>query len=289
MLRVSIFFIMLLSSEAHGSSGTCRGVTEDAPGCTVALADTQAGGDTTSAGVPEGNCSHGWQMGPPSKTTLEPCICDPKSFGCPTVDPAFDLSRLQFSGSFLSEMVLQRGPAQSAVFGTATPKATVTIKATGPDGWSFSGSSPVVALPAAGEVHGTWKVILPARPAGTGYTITATCAGCINTTAQTLANVSMGDIWFCTGQSNMEDPVSQTFSRNDSFSVADAGSYSHIKLFQTRWRPRTNETWILPADGSSTAIAWEPVSRRSLPGFSAACWYFGAELDKGINSKSQLL
>ncbi len=27
------------------------------------------------------------------------------------------------------------------------------------------------------------------------------------------------------------------------------------------------------------------VSRHSLPGFSAACWYFGEELDKGINAQ----
>lgn len=60
-------------------------------------------------------------------------------------------------------------------------------------------------------------------------------------------------------QSNMEDPVSQTFSRNDSYSAADTGKFNHIKLFQTRWRPRKNETWILPADGSSTEIAWETV------------------------------
>ena len=232
----------------------------------------------------EPNCSNGWQFGPPSNKTLQPCVCDPKSFGCPTVDPAFDLSRVQFAGSFLPGMVLQRAPAQSAVFGTAAPGATVTIHTTGPGGWSHAAQTTVSALPDA-ELHGTWKLLLPPRPAGYGYSITAECAGCANTTAAHISEISFGDVWFCTGQSNMEDPVSQTFSRNDSFAAADAGDYAHIKLFQTRWRPRQNETWILPADGRSTAIAWEPASRHSLPAFSAVCWYFGATLDKGINSQ----
>ena len=282
--------VLLLSAElCQSTASICRGTTDDTPRCVVVDLDSAGRHHHITAAVAaagvEGNCTNGWQAGPPSNKTLQPCICDPASFGCPTVDPAFNLTAVQFAGSFLSGMVLQRAPAQSAVFGTAPPGATVTIHASGPDGWSFSGDA-TAATASDAELHGTWKVLLPPRPAGRGYTIVAEGpaeAGGGTVTA-TLANVSFGDIWFCTGQSNMEDPVSQTFSRNDSFSAADAGTYDHIKLFQTRWRPRQNETWILPADGSSTAIAWEQASRRSLPGFSAACWYFGAELDKGINS-----
>ena len=36
--------------------------------------------------------------------------------------------------------------------------------------------------------------------------------------------------------------------------------------------------------GVSPFVWCGQVSRRSLPGFSAACWYFGEELDKGINA-----
>jgi hypothetical protein len=331
MSRSLPLLLLLVIGEASAGS-ICRGVTQDSPNCVVSLGDAAL--DTALAAAPsapaEANCSGGWQMGPPSSKTLEPCVCDPKSFGCPTVDPAFDLSRVQFAGSFLPGMVLQRAPAQAAVFGTAPPSATVSVVATGPDGWSYSAQAMSSALLDSAELHGTWKVLLPPRLAGNGYTITASCPGCPNATKQTLENVSYGDIWFCTGlvftpihtpfpassfrllvlqqrnclcdciegacllacvrgcpgrcsQSNMEDPVSQTFSRNESFAAADTGDYSHIKLFQTRWRPRTNETWVLPADGSSTEIGWEAVTRQSLPRFSAVCWYFGAELDKGIN------
>ena len=85
----------------------------------------------------------------------------------------------------------------------------------------------------------------------------------------------------------MEDPVSQSFSRNASFAAAAAGDYSHIRLFQTRWRPRTNQTWILPQDGSSTAFAWQTPDGRGIGGFSAACWYFALGLDQGINAKAR--
>ena len=298
---------LLLSSlrcselQLDGSVSICRGVPGDSAGCIVHALPANVGAAALGRGdskldvatAVEGNCTGGWQMGPPSNKTLEPCVCDPKSFGCPTVDPAFNLSHVQFAGSFLSGMVLQRGPGQSALFGTAPPGSTVTVHATGPDGWSFSGSGMASTLVDV-ELYGTWKILLPPRPAGSGYSIAATCS---DGSEQTLVNVSFGDIWFCTGQvrqsyqprhvspcnyasaggtqwndsvnlqtcvpravqSNMEDPVSQTFSRNNSYSAADTGKFNHIKLFQTRWRPRKNETWILPADGSSTAIAWETV------------------------------
>lgn len=216
---------LLLSSlrccELHGSvrtstgvstSRSCRGITADPAGCIVharaerhtlpavpvdaaALSEHKYELDDELAAA-EDNCTNGWQMGPPSNKTLEPCVCNPKSFGCPTVDPAFNLSHVQFAGSFLSGMVLQRGPRQSALFGTAPPGSTVTVHATGPDGWSYSGHGTASTLVDA-ELHGTWKVLLPPRLAGSGYDITATCS---DGSEQTLVNVSFGDIWFCTGQ-----------------------------------------------------------------------------------------
>ena len=173
-------------------------VTDDEPGCVVTLdgAVERAAPAAELRASTVGNCTNGWQFGPPSSKTLSPCICDPRSFGCPTVDPAFNLSGVQFAGSFLSGMVLQRGPGQSAVFGTAPPGAAVTVHITHADGWSYSGHSTASTLPAA-ELRNTWKVLLPPRPAGAGYTITAKGD---DGSAQRLDNVSFGDIWFCTGQ-----------------------------------------------------------------------------------------
>ena len=210
--RSALLLALLQAPRAAGrgaiasATAQCRGVTEDPAGCvvfgTAAAASVRPVNVEPAGRAVEGNCTGAWQFGPPSPNTLEPCVCDPHSFGCPTVDPAFDLSRVRFAGSFLSGMVLQRGPSSaSAVFGTASPGATVQLHAQGPGGWTFSAKATASAAKAA-EEHGTWKVLLPPRPASVGgYSITAKCATCANSTAQTLSDVSFGDVWFCSGQS----------------------------------------------------------------------------------------
>ena len=43
-------------------------------------------------------------------------------------------------------------------------------------------------------------------------------------------------VWVCSGQSNMEDPVLTTVSRNESYQLAASGKYDHIRIYQTGWR-----------------------------------------------------
>ena len=114
-------------------------------------------------------------------------------------DPPFDLSRVLFSGVFSDHGILQRAPKLSAVFGTASIGATVKVTLTGPDGYSHAAAPVPVASSADPALHGTWKVLLAARPAGFGYSIVASCSGCANATAATLTDVGFGDIWLCSG------------------------------------------------------------------------------------------
>ena len=99
-----------------------------------------------------------------------------------------------FAGNFGDNMVLQRSQ-KSAVYGTATPGANVQLVFAQPSsGFSFSETVGVASSPAA-EHHGTWKVLLPPRPAGNNYTLTATCAGCPNTTAAVASGIATGEVW----------------------------------------------------------------------------------------------
>ena len=119
----------------------------------------------------------------------------------PYTDPPFDLSRVLFSAAFSDDMVLQRAPQMASVLGTATPGAFVTVRVTGPANYSWtSAPAPVTSAPSDASLHGTWKALLPARAAGFGYDIEATCAGCPNATAATLAGVGFGDVLLCSGQ-----------------------------------------------------------------------------------------
>lgn len=76
----------------------------------------------------------------------------------------------------------------------------------------------------------SWKALLPPMPAGGSFTITATCTGCtdVNKTI-TLTNVTFGDMWYCSGQSNMWLPVQYSFSRNESLAAVQAGKYNNIR------------------------------------------------------------
>ena len=218
-------------------------------------------------------------------------------------DPPFDFSRVTFSAAFSSSMVLQRAPAQAAVFGTAAPGATVTVQLAGPGGFAYTSPPAAVARSADPSRNGTWKVLLPARPAGLFYSLSAGCAGCANATPALLGDVAFGDVFLCSGQSNMECPVLTTVSRNESYAQCAAGAYDHVRVFQTGWRglgladnPAGASSWILPRVGAGPGCGagCEPPNRQggyaqrtwqlprgpgaSLERMSAACWYFGKSL-----------
>lgn len=109
-------------------------------------------------------------------------------------DPPFDLTRVLFSGSFSSHMVLQRAPQQSAAFGTGKPGGSVRVTLSGPGGFVHVATAAVADSSSDLAVHGTWKLLLPPRPAGFGYTLEAACDGCSNTSTTTLSDVGFGDV-----------------------------------------------------------------------------------------------
>jgi hypothetical protein len=114
------------------------------------------------------------------------------------IDPPFDKTRVLFSNTFNDHMILQRAPQQAAVFGTATPGAAVTVRLTGP-GVSYTSPPAAVQVSADPTLDGSWKVVLPAQPAGLGYNVVATCTGCSNSTSPPvgLAGVGFGDVYLC--------------------------------------------------------------------------------------------
>ena len=233
------------------------------------------------------------------------------------IDPPFDASRVLFSAAFSDHVVLQRAPQRAAVFGTATPGAAVTVSLAGPQPFT----SPPVTVTSSPDatLDGTWKVLLPARPAGFGYSVVATCAGCANASSApaTLLDVGFGLVYLCSGQSNMECPVLTTTAHYDTFNATASGAYDHMRLFQTGYRflgPRNASSWILPAlcdsrdCGSNTEPSGGGYAYRSwtltranssqsdddsgadtghFPDrFSAVCWYFGKSLSDKLTAAS---
>ena len=61
------------------------------------------------------------------------------------------------------------------------------------------------------------------------------CASCANTTADALVDVTFGDVWFCSGQSNMWLPMNMDTSRNVTYDAILAGKYKVTPILTEFW------------------------------------------------------
>lgn len=120
-------------------------------------------------------------------------------------------------------------------------------------------------------------------------------AGCANTTAATVPDLTYGDVWFCSGQSNMELPMAHALTRSRTYmAVGQLGMYRNARAFkhgEHTARFDGDEYWILPPPpppaaapregpgAPTTYYGWQPeVNSSTIDEFSAACWFFAQEL-----------
>ena len=202
-----------------------------------------------------------------------------------------------FSPVFGDYMVLQQAPAAAAVYGSVLP-GTTAVTVTVSDGKSSYEVKASVGADATHQPRGyvdpatganlpvaneSWKAILRPAPAGGDWVIAAVAHDANRSTA-TLAHVAFGDMWYCTGQSNMWLPVKYSFSRNESVAAIAQGKYANIRgMFSPSATTPTAGVWKTAqqaiADGNATTPTY------SLFDMGAACWYFAQELvDRGITT-----
>jgi sialate O-acetylesterase len=92
----------------------------------------------------------------------------------------------------------------------------------------------------------------------------------------TVADIAVGEVWLCSGQSNMEWPVSASTGGGAAIAAsADPG----LRLLQI-----PKDTAAAPQRKFSQAVAWTQASPQSVPAFSAACYYMARQLrhDLGV-------
>ena len=164
---------------------------------------------------------------------------------------------LNFAGVFGDDMVLQQGPEAAAVlFGTIAGDAAAvgaTVALTLADGATGAVASRAVATVRASAADGgalVWRAALaPSDGPGGNFSLTAACvAGCANASAVTLARVTYGDVWFCSGQSNAWLVTAHSLERNESYARVRDGLYDNIRMrTQTRLNlSDADATWIAP-------------------------------------------
>lgn len=162
---------------------------------------------------------------------------------------------IKLPGVFTDNMVLQRD-MPIKIWGWADKREKVTI--------SFGGNTVTVKA----DREGKWKAELPASPAGGPYEMTIS-----GTNSIVLSNILVGDIWICSGQSNMEWPLITTNNAEEAIKNAQ---YPEIRLFTVQKKISTKPLEDLESDG------WMVCDPESIPSFSAVAYYFGKKLHEDL-------
>jgi sialate O-acetylesterase len=162
-----------------------------------------------------------------------------------------------------SNMVLQRD-MQVPIWGWASAgeEVTVTLSTEAED------AEPISTTTAVADAEGNWQTKLPATQAGGPYTLRITGSNTLE-----LTNVLFGEVWVCSGQSNMQWPVSAS---KDSEAEIAAGMYPKIRLFYVPRVPLGVPQRDVEAD-------WHETTPQTIAGFSAVAYYFGRKLYKNLD------
>jgi sialate O-acetylesterase len=121
---------------------------------------------------------------------------------------------------------------------------------------------------ATADAQGRWSATLPAREPGEPLTLTVQAGG----ERQTISDLLVGDVWLCSGQSNMEYPLRRALGGE---AEAANSADPNIRLLQTGRVSLPEPTTALPKEA-----AWRLATPESANNFSAACFFMGREIKK---------
>lgn len=164
---------------------------------------------------------------------------------------------------YTDNMVLQRNSVVT-IPGIAAPRSKVVLKAD----WL---SAPVSAVT---DGNGKFTLKLPTPDCGGPYTIVLNDGH----GEKVLHNILIGEVWLCSGQSNMEFPV-----RGDWARVADADRVvADMRRPALRLLQIKNTTSLTPLDDASVEYGWVE-STPAAESFSAIGYLYGRMLQDSLN------
>lgn len=165
-------------------------------------------------------------------------------------------AQLRLPALFGDNMVFQRN-TQAPVWGWAYPGAEVSIQAS----WDQE------EVKVRASNMGRWTASLRTPDAGGPYTVTITSGSEI-----TLDNVMVGEVWICSGQSNMEWSMTASADGRDDIAGADVPG---VRLFHVPKAGAEHPQSI--GEGS-----WKVTTPETVAGFSAVGYYFGRRLHEEL-------
>lgn len=165
-------------------------------------------------------------------------------------------AQLRLPALFGDNMVFQRN-SQAPIWGWTHPGAEVSVRA--------SWNQEEVKVQASST--GTWTATLSTPDAGGPYTVTVSSGSDL-----VLSNVMVGEVWICSGQSNMEWSMNASADGREDIASANVPG---VRLFHV---PKSGADYPqIMGEGS-----WKATTPESVAGFSAVAYYFGRRLHEEL-------
>ena len=171
----------------------------------------------------------------------------------PAVEPA---SNIQLTSIFSDNMVLQQKET-CPVWGTANPGGQVTVQFADQKKATIVGND------------GLWRVDLSPMKAGGPFDLIISGTNTIS-----FENVLVGEVWVCSGQSNMQMSVKNSANAKEEINNAQ---YPNIRLFTVERTVSPKPITKINSDG------WQVCTPKTIPEFSAVGYFFGRQLHKKLN------
>ncbi|WP_455612288.1 sialate O-acetylesterase [Bacteroides sp.] len=164
---------------------------------------------------------------------------------------------------FSDNMVLQQ-QTDAPIWGEAKPMKTVKVT-TSWDGKTYETQA---------DKEGKWKLSVRTPEAGGPYELTLTDGQKL-----VLENVMIGEVWICSGQSNMEMPLEGWGKIMNYKKEVSAADHPNIRLLHVEHVTSTQpESDIKVRDNG-----WQVCSPQTIPNFSATAYFFGREISEKQN------
>src|SRR5436190_3611897 len=148
-------------------------------------------------------------------------------------------------------------------------------------GWAAPGSHVIVRFagqeaPADAAADGRWSVRLgPMAASSVPRTMSVTIEHASGTRSLAVTDVLVGDVWLCSGQSNMEFALEHASGGEAETAAARAPG---IRLFTTA-RTAAGRPLDVPERGYA---AWAPATPETARSFSAVGYFFGKRLHEAL-------
>ncbi|QDW25585.1 9-O-acetylesterase [Pedobacter sp. KBS0701] len=171
---------------------------------------------------------------------------------------AFAQAKILLPSVFGNNMVLQQ-KTNAAIWGKANAGKAVKVMVS----WNK------INYGAIADANGNWKIKVATPGYGGPYTITISDGELL-----VLNNVLIGDVWICSGQSNMEMPLAGWGKILNSEKEIAGAKYPNIRLLQA-----DHITSNFPINDAKVANGgWQECSPKYIAGFSSTAYFFAREV-----------